>query len=154
MSDPLQKNILLISNHFTVKIEGKTFEERILQELKSNKQFKAYRKIFNLYVQSLNLKPNTKSRLKSPERYDRDSKVAGMLMTDPIYSKAFSKHISPNDFRRKHIDTFRAENANVTSILQEIAARKAELVDKTPFNYEDNLALKVIENRLQNIYIS
>lgn len=39
------------------------------------------------------------------------------------------------------------------SILDEIAHKRAEIVDKTPFDaYEDNLALQVIDGRLKAIY--
>jgi hypothetical protein len=45
------------------------------------------------------------------------------------------------------------QNNNVVSILDEIAAKRAEVVDKTPFDfYEDNLALKVIDERLKDVY--
>lgn len=38
-------------------------------------------------------------------------------------------------------------------ILAELAARKAELVDKTPFDdFENNLAWQLINNRLNEIY--
>lgn len=41
----------------------------------------------------------------------------------------------------------------VTSILNEIDSKRAELVDKTPFdNYESNLAIQVIDDRLKYIY--
>lgn len=39
------------------------------------------------------------------------------------------------------------------SILDEIAHKRAEIVDKTPFDaYEDNLDLQVIDGRLKAIY--
>ena len=41
----------------------------------------------------------------------------------------------------------------VTSILDEIASKRAELVNKTPFDdYESDLALQVIDDRLKSIY--
>jgi len=41
----------------------------------------------------------------------------------------------------------------VGSILDEIAARKAEIVDKTPFDdFNDNLLIKVIDERLNALY--
>lgn len=84
------------------------------------------------------MKPNNKSKYKSPERHDNDAKIASLLMDDSIYPKAFSEHIAPDDFRREDINKFRLENKNVTKILEEIAFRKAEIVDKTPFDlYED-----------------
>lgn len=68
-------------------------------------------------------------------------------MIEPTYSKAFSDHYGP-DFRREHIDQFKLQNNGVISILDEIVAKHAEVVDKTPFDYENNLALKVIDERL------
>ena len=66
--------------------------------------------------------------------------------------KAFSTHFG-DDFRRHDIDKFKNQNQEVISILTEIASRKAELVDQTPFDdFENNLALKVIDKRLNEIY--
>ena len=134
------------------KINNKTFQEELFNQIEINSKFKGYRKIFNLYVRSLNLKPNKKSFDKSPEQQDLDASVASMLMVEPIYSKAFSEQFG-SDFRRGHIDQFKNENKGVTSILDEIAAKRSEIVDKTPFDtYDDNLALKVIDDRLNTIY--
>ena len=68
------------------------------------------------------------------------------------HDKAKSAHIG-DDFRIKEVEKFKAENTNYSSILADLAARKAEIVDKTPFdNYEDNIVLEVIDNRLNEIY--
>ena len=41
----------------------------------------------------------------------------------------------------------------IIEMLREISSKKAEIVDQTPFDlFEDNLALQVIEERLQSIY--
>ena len=134
------------------RINGKTFQEELFYQIEINSKFKGYRKIFNLYVKDLNLKPNLKSMQKAPDRHDLDASVASQLMVEPTYSKAFSELFGP-DFRRQHIDQFKSENNNVISILDEIAAKRAEVVEKTPFDiYEDNLALKVIDDRLISIY--
>ena len=134
------------------KINNRTFEQELAHQRSLNSKFRGYKGIFNLYIRSLNSKPNKKSKKKSPERHDLDSSVASQLMSEPKYSKAFSKHFGP-DHRRSEIDRFKLESMNVSSILEEIAAKKAELVDKTPFdNYEDNLAIQVINERLQDIY--
>jgi integrase len=134
------------------KINDKTFQEELFHQIEINSQFKGYRRIFNLYVKNLNLKPNTKSQEKSPEKHDKQSSTAAMLMVEPEYSKAFSERYG-DDFRRKNIDQFKLQSNEVISILDEIAAKKAEIVEKTPFDfYEDNLALKVIDDRLQSIY--
>lgn len=98
------------------------------------------------------MKPNKKSNNKPPEQHDIDVTVVSMLMTEPEYPKAFSKLYGP-DFRRDAIDQFKSQNNDVISILDEIAAKRAELVEKTPFDvYEDNLALQVIEDALKSIY--
>lgn len=76
-----------------------------------------------------------------------------MLMRDATYSKAFSKHISPDDFRREHINKFRLENQEITMILEQIAAWKSELVEKTPYDlYENKIAIEMITKGLQSIY--
>jgi hypothetical protein len=73
-------------------------------------------------------------------------------MIEPKYSKAFSEHYG-TDFRREHIDKFKSQNNEVIRILDEIAPKSGEVVEKTPFDlYEDNLALKVIDKRLNEIY--
>ena len=56
-----------------------------------------------------------------------------MLMLPPKYSQAKSKHVA-NDFRIDEVEKFKAENTKVIGVLAEIAARKAELVEKTPFD--------------------
>ena len=134
------------------KINNKTFQEELFYQIEINSKFKGYRKTFNLYVKNLSLKPNKKSNSKSPEQHDFEVSTASMLMTEPDYSKAFSELYGP-DFRRNDIDQFKLQNNEVINILDEIAAKRAELVDKTPFDvYEDNLALQVIEDRLKLIY--
>ena len=134
------------------KINDITLQEEFFHQIEINSKFKGYRKVFNLYVRSLNLKPNKKSFPKSPEQHDLDTRMASMLMVDPIYSKAFSEQFG-SDFRRDHINHFKNESKAVTSILDEIAAKRSEIVDKTPFDtYDDNLALKVIDDRLNVIY--
>ena len=81
-----------------------------------------------------------------------DVATASMLMVDPLYSQAKSKHVA-NDFRTDEVEKFKAENTKVIGLLAELAARKAELVDKTPFdNFENDIALQVIDNRLNEIY--
>lgn len=71
------------------KINNKTFQEELFNQIEMNSKFKGYRKIFNLYIRSLNLKPNQKSYNKSPEQQDLDANMASILMVEPIYSKAF-----------------------------------------------------------------
>ena len=49
------------------------------------------------------------------------------------------------NFRCEHSDQFKLQNNGVISILDKRAAKHAEFVDKTPFDYENNLALKSYE---------
>jgi len=63
-------------------------------------------------------------------------------MIEPTYSKAFSEFYG-KDFRREPVDEFKIQSNNVVSILDEIAAKRSEVVDKTLFDfYEDNLAIR------------
>lgn len=134
------------------KNNGRTFQEELFYQIEINSKFKGYRKVFNLYVKNINIKPNTKSGNKSPDKYDTDASTAALLMVEPTYSKAFSEYYG-EDFRRKPVNEYKIQNSVVTSILDEIAARRAEVVDKTPFDYyDDNLELKVIDERLKDIY--
>ena len=113
------------------KIKNKTFQQELFHQIEINSGFRGYRKIFNLYVKDLVLKPNTNYKIMSPKRLDTDAQVASMLITKPNYSKAFSE-VYRTDFRRDQIDQFKNENKVVTSILDEIAAKRSEIVDKTP----------------------
>ena len=134
------------------KINNKTFQQELFHQIEINSKFRGYRKIFNFYVKDLDLKPNTKSKIMSPERLDTDAQIASMLMNEPNYSKAFSE-VYGNDFRREYIDQYKLESMGVTSTLDEIASKRAELVNKTPFDdYESDLALQVIDDRLESIY--
>jgi integrase/recombinase XerD len=135
------------------KVYTVTIEQEISRHLSSSLlypayQFKSYRAILNKYVASLNSKPNRKAP-KGPNEVDKRITVATMLMREPNHSKATLN----DDIRLIEIENYKDESLTVASILDEIAARKAELVDKTPFDlYEDNLALKIIDDRLQEIY--
>lgn len=63
-----------------------------------------------------------------------------------------SKYLK-EDFRINKVKKFKADNVKVIGILADITAKKAELVKKTPFDdFEDNIVLQVIDNRLNDIY--
>jgi transposase InsO family protein/site-specific recombinase XerD len=133
------------------KVNDRTFQKELFYQIEINSKFKGYRKVFNLFVKDINFKPNSKSGNKSPEQYDVDASTASMLMIEPTYSKAFSEFYG-EDFRREPVDEFKMQNNNIVSILDEITAKQAEVVNKTPFDfYEDNLALKVIDERLKEV---
>nr|WPV72646.1 putative integrase/recombinase protein [Navicula sp.] len=71
-----------------------------------------------------------------------DSSTASMLMIEPKHSKAFSD-LYGSGYRRDEINKFKSQSDDIISILDE----------KTPFDlYENNLALQVIDERLQAIY--
>jgi hypothetical protein len=111
------------------KINGIIIEDLLTRCNLENPNFRNSRSILNQYVKSLNEKPNKKSLQLSPERHDKQSSMASMLMAAPTYPKAFSKHFG-DDFRFDEISKFKTENSEVVSILNEIALKKAELVDK------------------------
>ena len=102
------------------KNNGRTFQEELFYQIEINSKFKGYRKVFNLYVKNINIKPNTKSGNKSPDKYDTDASTAALLMVEPTYSKAFSEYYG-EDFRRKPVNEYKIQNSVVTSILDEIA---------------------------------
>ena len=132
------------------RINGKTIEQSTQEAILSGS--KSYRSIVELYTESLNQKPNKKSFIKSPDRHDKDVRTASMLMAEPIYPKAFSEHFG-DDKRRIEIDKYKSENFKVNSILEQLAAKKAEIVERTPFdNFDDNLALKLIDQGLMELY--
>jgi hypothetical protein len=111
------------------KINGIIIEDLLTRCNLENPNFRNSRSILNQYVKSLNEKPNKKSLQLSPERHDKQSSMASMLMAAPTYPKVFSKHFG-DDFRFDEISKFKTENSEVVSILNEIALKKAELVDK------------------------
>lgn len=132
------------------EIEGKTFEQSVQESaLLGSKSFKS---IVNLFTKSLNAKSNKKSLLKAAEKHDKSVTVASILMVDAKYPKAFSERFG-EDSRRKEINRYKVENSKVTSILEELAAKRAEIVDETPFDdFDDNLALKLVDQRLTELY--
>jgi integrase/transposase InsO family protein len=133
------------------KLEDKTIQEYIFQELEKG-PIKSYKKIVNKYVASLNQSPNSKTFKESAERHDTNVSAASMLMVDPIHTKAFSP-LFGDDIRRGEVEKFKAQNSEVISILEELASKKAEIVDRTPFDdFEDNLALQLIDQRLSELY--
>lgn len=133
------------------QINNITIEQRICREiLLSRNEFKSYRACLNDYVNSLNQTPNAKAR-RSPERDQKGLSAAVLLMRDPIHPKARSEHIE-DDLRLPLVQKYKDESETVFGILEEIAARKAELVDNTPFDFENDLAFKIIDKRLGEIY--
>ena len=87
----------------------------------------------------------------SPEEHDRNVSVASLLMCEPRYPKAFSKHYGL-DRRRAEISKYKSETNKVSQFLEEIAAQKAYIVDKTPFDtLEGNVALELIQKRLNEM---
>lgn len=67
------------------KINNKTFQQELFYQIEINSRFIGYRRILNLCVKDLDLKPNKKSKVTSPERHDKDAQVASMLMTEPKF---------------------------------------------------------------------
>ena len=55
------------------KINDRTLQDEFFHQIEINSKFKGYRKVFNLYIRSLILKPNKKSFPKSPEQHDLDT---------------------------------------------------------------------------------
>lgn len=72
-------------------------------------------------------------------------------MCEPPYSKAFSERYGQNS-RRTKITKYKSDNYKVSSFLEEIAAKKAFIVDKTTFDsLEGNVALELIQERLDEM---
>ena len=133
------------------KIHNLTIEEKLFNSTAIDPNFKSYRACLNEYVNSLNNKPNGKS-IVSPQKRDNDVSTASMLMAGPKYYQAKSKHVG-EDFRIVEVEKFKSENDKVIGLLAELAAKKAELVEKTPFdNFENDIVLQIIDTRLNEIY--
>jgi hypothetical protein len=84
---------------------------------------------YQFETKEVNFKPNRRSGNKSPNKYDADASTAAMLMVEPIHSKAFSERFG-KDIRNQEIEKFKDKNLEVIGILQELAAKKSEIVDK------------------------
>jgi transposase InsO family protein len=67
------------------KVNGKIFEQIVQESFLSGS--KSYRRTVNIFIKSVNNRPNKKSLLKSPERHDTDVIVASTLMNEPLYTK-------------------------------------------------------------------
>ena len=135
----------------THKIDDQTIEECLsIEMMMRRREFTQYLHYLNKYVKSLNNQPNKKSEI-SAKQHDRDVTAASLLMAEPKYSKSFSERIG-NDFRLEHVNKFKYENKKVIGILEELAAKKAEVVENTPFDYENNIALKIIDKRITELY--
>ena len=131
------------------KIEGKTFEQSIQEEFLLG--VKSHKSTVNIYVKSLNKKPNRKSPVKGPESHDLDVSLAAVLMVEPPYAKSFSDKFG-YDRRREEVEKYKLENYKVTCLLEEIAAKRAEVVEKTPFdNFETKLEFRIIDERLKEL---
>lgn len=136
------------------KIDGKTIELTLQNVIvtEANSSSKIFRNILKNFVISLKRTPNKKAFFKGPERHDKDVTTASLFMNEPLYPKAFSEHIGA-DTRREEIKKYKTENNKIVSLLEEIAAKKAEIVDTTPFDsLDDNLALELIDKRLTELY--
>lgn len=133
------------------KVDGITIEEKLSSAMALNSKFNSYRSYFNLYIKILNGIPNKKSLI-SPERYDKGSPMASMLMLEPLHSKAQSEHIS-EDPRLSYVKKYKSDKQKVMGFLQKLGVQKAELVDKTPFDsFENQLAYGIIDKKLAEIY--
>lgn len=109
-------------------IDGFTIEERMQNYLFRNPNFKSFRAIINQYVKSLNENPNKKSNKTAPHEHDTSSHMA-------------------------EIKRYTVQKDKVISILDELAAKKTEVVDKTPFDdYANSIALKMIDQRIVELY--
>ena len=129
-----------------------TISEQMFSHITTNPEFRSSRSVLNKYVKSLNKRPNKKTILTSPERYDMEARVASQLMVEPEHPKAFSTHFG-EDSRLDYISKYKNERIQISNILAEIAAKQAEVVSQTPFdNFDDNLELQLVHERLNDIH--
>lgn len=73
------------------KINQNTILDTITNELITNSKIISYRAIVRKYVDSINKVSKKKSNKKASIKNDKDAFTASMLMTEPKYSKDFSK---------------------------------------------------------------
>lgn len=133
------------------QINYRTMHTECQHMFRNKPSYKGYWAILRKYVNSLNNTPNLKTSQTSPERHDKSTTAASELMAEPLHLKARSERYGP-DFRRDEVKHFSEQNSKVISILEEIAAKRAEVVNTTPFDHDDSLVLQVIDTRLQELY--
>jgi transposase InsO family protein len=135
------------------RFEGFTLQETLCSydQLKTRKSPQS---TVREYTQNLNKTANKKSKMETSETRYLKAKTASTLMRDPKHPKAFSTPYGGNpDPRMSEIDEYKSQNYQITKILDEIATKKAEVVNNTPFDsFEDNLALEVIGHHLAQLY--
>ena len=147
-----------VAERFMRTFKEHQFEGFTLQETLCNydqlKTRKSPQSTVKEYTQSLNKTVNKKSKKETPETRYLRTNTASKLMRDPKHTKAFStRDEGYYDPRMDEIDEYKSQNSQVIKILDEIAAKKAEVVGNTPFDsLENNLALEIVEHHLTQLY--
>ena len=131
------------------KINGVVLQDAIFNISKVNSR-KAYRPTVNRYVKFLNEKPNKKTLGIPPKLKDQEVDIAYNFMADPLYPKAYSKHFG-GDYRRQSIKAYKQQASEVMVIINDYATKRAEVVDKTPFDFENNLAYRQLDKQLKEL---
>jgi transposase InsO family protein len=129
-----------------------TIQDEFDQALALEPKFKSYRKKINKFIKNLNQRINKKTFPETPDNKDKRVHLASQLMLDPIYTKAFSE-IYGDDPRLVHVDQYKQKTGRTYGYIQEIAAMRAEVIDKTSFdNEEQDLYIATITDRLDELY--
>lgn len=131
------------------KINGLKIDQFLNNKLKEKPEFRSYRSIVSTYINKLNNKPNGKTMGLAPKVKDQEVDFASKLMVQPIYTKAYAERVK-YDPRLIEIKKFKAENELVIERVQELA-KQAEVVSKTPFDYETAMSNKLITKQINEL---
>lgn len=134
------------------RINGIKIQDQLDAELYYDSNFSSFKKLVNQYIKSLNNTVNKKTESETPKKAYDSVQNASRLMYPPIYTKAFSQVFGDNS-RLVHIEKYKKENKDTKNYLADIAATQAELIDKTPFDTdEQNLVVNRIADQLNQMY--
>lgn len=131
------------------KINGVTLQDTIFNISKNNLK-RSYRPTVSRYIKFLNEKPNKKTFGTPPKLKDKEIDIAYNFMVDPMYPKAYSEHFG-DDSRRQHVESYKRQGSKVIEILGDYVAKRAEVVDKTPFDFENNLGYRQLDTQLKEL---
>lgn len=106
----------------------------------------------NKFTKSLNQKVNKKTFPETPENKDTRVHKISKLMMHPVYTKAFSEAYG-DDPKLAHVEQYKKENDRTHSYIQEIAAMRAEVIDKTPFDNEEQNLFRSLITQQSHIHV-
>lgn len=136
------------------RIDGIKIQDKLDAEIFYDPKFLSFRKLISQYVKSLNQRVNKKTSPYTPVTAYKQNKMASKLMSPPVHTKAFS-YVYGDDPRLVHVKQYQQEAKETHQALAEVAAVRAELVNRTPFDTEDqNLFMNAVLFEVEKLSIA